>query len=108
MQVKTVGQGPHPDFSISGHLISVAGIEIDAAARQDEGQTVIDIRQSGGTVSEGGDGYQLATIVIPPRAYELIETEGTATDGEEDGGNTERRAVPLDTRRVTVTVWPAM
>lgn len=113
MQVKTVGQGPHPDFSINGPLISVAGIEIDAEARQDEGQTVIDVRQSGGNVSEGGDGYQLATIVIPPRAYELIETEGTATEGTAtegglEGDNTERRALPLDTRRVTVTVWPAV
>ena len=100
MQIKTVGQGPHPDFSIAAAIVTVAGIAIDTEARQDEGQSVIDIRQSSGTAQEGGEGYQLATIVIPPRDYELIESEG-----EEDG---ERKALPLDTRRVTVTVWPAV
>lgn len=102
MQIKTVGQGPHPDFSIAAAIVTVAGIAIDTEARQDEGQSVIDIRQSSGTAQEGGEGYQLATIVIPPRDYELIESE---SEGEEGG---ERKALPLDTRRVTVTIWPAV
>jgi|32_taG_2_1085360.scaffolds.fasta_scaffold00307_33 hypothetical protein len=107
MQIKTIGQGPHPDFSISGSIVTVAGIEIDAEARQSEAQSVIDIRQSAGIAHEGGNGYQLATIVIPPRDYELIEAEGEPTEGEE-GESTERHALPLDTRRVAVTIWPAV
>lgn len=110
MQIKTIGQGPHPDFSINGSIVTVAGIEIDAEARQSEAQSVIDIRQSGGVAHEGGNGYQLATIVIPPRDYELIEAKGKPTEPTEgeEGENTERRALPLDTRRVAVTIWPAV
>lgn len=106
MQVKTVGQGPHPDFSINASIVTVAGIAIDAEARQGEGQSVIDIRQSGGVAQEGGAGYQLATIVIPPREY--IQVDDEAATGEEGEDSTTREPVPLDTRRVQVTIWPAI
>lgn len=105
MQVRTVGQGPHPDFGISGSVVTVAGVEIDAAARQTDAQQIIDIRTSGGTAQEGGSGYQLASIQIPPRRY--VVTEGDATD--EDGADgSSREATPLDTQQVKVTIWSAV
>jgi hypothetical protein len=111
MQIRTIGQGPHPDIAIAGSTVTVAGVEIDTAERQDESQQIIDIRLDGGIVSEGGSGYQLASIVIPPRRYEEIVSE--AGEGEESPESQEeaaesRIAVPLDPRHVAVTIWPTV
>lgn len=106
MQIKTIGQGPHPDFSVNDTAVTVAGVAIDVAARQGDAQEVIDVRTSGGVAQEGGAGYQLATIVIPPRKY--IQVEDEAATGMEGEDSTTREPVPLDTRRVQVTIWPAI
>lgn len=105
MQVRTMGQGPHPDFSIAEGVVTVAGVVIDCAERQGDSQTVIDIRQHQGAAQEGGSGYQLASLRIPPRQY--LEVEGEpAMEGEEP--DTTREAQPLDPRQVEVTIWPAI
>jgi len=105
MQVRTVGPGPHPDFGISAGIVTVAGVTIDTAARQADAQQVIDIRTAAGIAQEGGSGYQLASIQIPPRRY--VVTEDAAADEEEaDGGS--REATPLDTQQVKVTIWSAV
>lgn len=105
MQVRTQGQGPHPDFSIAEGIVTVAGVVIDCAERQGDSQTVIDIRQHQGIAQEGGSGYQLASIRIPPRRY--VEVEGEPQEGEEAPSAT-REAQPLDPRQVEVTIWPAI
>jgi len=105
MQVRTMGQGPHPDLSIAEGIVTVAGVVIDCAARQGDSQQVIDIRCQEGTAQEGGGGYQLASVRIPPRQYQ--EVEGEPLEGEEEP-STLREAQPLDPRQVEVTVWPAI
>lgn len=105
MQVRTQGRGPHPDFSIAEGIVTVASVVIDCAERQGDSQTVIDIRQHQGIAQEGGGGYQLASIRIPPRRYQ--EVEGEPLEGEEEP-STLREAQPLDPRQVEVTIWPAI
>lgn len=104
MQVRTMGQGPHPDFSIAGGVVTVAGVAIDCAARQGDSQHVIDIRRESGSAQEGGGGYQLASIRIPPRQYVEVEEEAPG----EGAPGTAREARPLDPHQVAVTVWPAV
>lgn len=108
MQVITAGSGPRPDFAVSGSVVSVAGVEIDTAARQADSQRVIDVRLVGGVAQEGGDGYQLASVRIPPRRYVETEpdTQGDPAEGEEVTGS--REPVALDPRHVVVTIWPTV
>lgn len=106
MQVQTVGQGPHPDFSIAGNTVTVDGVAVDCEARQADSQTVIDISSRDGNAAEGGGGYLLASVRIPPRHYELVDSADPA--GEEDEQNTTREALPLNAGRVVVTIWPAI
>lgn len=106
MQVQTVGQGPHPDFSLDGSTVTVDGVEIDCDARQTDAQTVIDISRHHGKTQEGG-GYLLASIRIPPRQY--IEAEDdTATPTEQGEKSMTRQPQPLNAGRVAVTIWPAI
>ena len=105
MQVRTMGQGPHPDFSIAAGIVTVAGVVIDCAERQADSQQVIDVRSHNGSAQEGGNGYQLASVRIPPRTY--VEHEAQETEGDETESGS-REAQPLDPRQVEVTIWPAI
>lgn len=106
MQVIIAGSGPRPDFAISAAVVTVAGVAIDCAARQGDSQQVIDIRRQEGVAQEGGSGYQLASVRIPPRHYVEVESESSHSAIDEPG--TEREAQPLDPRQVEVTIWPAI
>lgn len=106
MQVRTMGQGPHPDFSIAQGIVTVAGVAIDCAEHQADSQVVIDVRHKDGTAQLGGDGYQIASVRIPPRRYVEVESE-EGDDSEDEDGGTQREAQPLDPRQVEVTIWPA-
>ncbi|ERS88849.1 hypothetical protein [Halomonas sp. PBN3] len=105
MQVRTMGQGPHPDFSIAEGIVTVCGVAIDCAEHQADSQVIVDVRQKDGIAQLGGDGYQIASVRIPPRQYQ--EVEGEPMEGEEEP-STLREAQPLDPRQVEVTIWPAI
>lgn len=102
MQIIIAGSGPQPDVAINGADITVAGVTIDTAARQTDQQEVIDVRLVDGVAQEGGSGYQLASIRIPPRRY--VETEPDPATGEDATGT--REPVALDPHHVIVTLWP--
>ncbi|MDY0204938.1 MAG: hypothetical protein RBR49_12560 [Desulfovibrio desulfuricans] len=99
MRIQTVGAGPHPDFSKVGCVVTIAGVSIDCAERQTDSAEIIDLRDvdGSGRVVEGGSGYQVASIHIPPRVY------GDAACDGEDGA--EHRPVDLDPGTVLVTLW---
>ncbi|MDY0349063.1 MAG: hypothetical protein RBR13_09585 [Tenuifilaceae bacterium] len=99
MRIQTVGAGPHPDFSKTGCVVTIAGVRIDCAARQTDSAEIIDLRDADGAgrVVEGGGGYQVASIHIPPRVY----VDAPLDDGDE----AERRPVDLDPGTVLVTLW---
>ncbi|MDR1709651.1 MAG: hypothetical protein LBS70_08035 [Candidatus Accumulibacter sp.] len=92
------------EFSVSGAVITVAGVEIDCAARETDAAQTIEIRKGkNGRVREGGTGAFLAQIEIPARRY--VDEPG---EPDEDGQPTiVSSAVPFDANRVAVTLWPA-
>lgn len=100
-------QQPVAEFSVSGTTVTVAGVEIDCAARQADSSTLIEIRRNDGVAEEGGSGAYLAHIEIPAKTYreEEVEGGGEGEDGEEHG--TAKVADPLDPDAVIVTLWPA-
>lgn len=103
MRMQTRGAGPHPDVSVSGSVVTVGEVTVNCEERQDESAVLIDLRQErGGPVTEGGEGRQVASVYIPPRRYEEVETGET---DDEDNPVMSREAVPLDCDQVLVTLW---
>lgn len=99
--LKSPGQ-PVADFSVSGNVVVVSGLEIDCAQRQEDSALVIEVRQVAGEVVEGGQrGSYLAHIAIPPREYDTT----TTGEGEEE---TQQTIKPLDHNAVVVTLWPTV
>lgn len=95
IHLKAAGQ-PVADFAVSGAIVTVAGVAIDCAERQQDIAVTIEIRANQGGPSEGGDGAYLAQIAIPARRYDDIETD--------DGVQHEPQ--PLDPNAVEITLWP--
>ena len=100
INLKQPGQ-PVADFSVSGAIVTIAGVTVDCAARQLDTGVTIEIRSSAGSAHEGGDGAYLAQIEIPVRRYTELET--TDQDGK---AVISRDAVALDPNAVVITLWP--
>ena len=98
------GGQPVVDFSISGANVTVAGIAVDCAERQQDIAVTVEVRQNIGGPSEGGDGVYLAQIEIPARRYETVTTPA---DDEGEWPIELREPLPLDPNAVIVTLWPA-
>ena len=88
---------PVANFSGSGTLINIAGVEIDAADRQQDVSVFVEVRGDASGAVEGGDGPYLAQIRIPARRYDeaLNEEEETVLVPQ-----------PLDSNAVEITLWP--
>ena len=93
---------PVADFSVAGNLITIAGLAIDCAERQQDVTEIVEIRQQGTVVTEGGDGAYLAQIFIPPRQFAEAEEPG---EGEEQADPIQ---LPLDPNAVLILLWPAI
>ena len=101
--LKQPGQ-PVADFSVNGAVVTVAGVAIDCAAREQDTAQTLEIRAQGGEAHEGGDGAYLAQIEIPARRYEEAAGEIDPETGEAESINV---AVALDPARIVITLWPA-
>lgn len=102
MRLITRGPGPHIDAGVKGPIVTVGNREIDASELQSQSAVIVDIRMSGGQITEGGEGFQVAAIEIPPARHEEVDTG----EVDEDGNPViERRQIPLDPDLVTVTLW---
>ena len=101
-QINLIQPGqPVADFSVSGTVITVAGITIDAAERQGDSSEIVEIRHNGAEAQIGGAGAYLAHIVIPPAQY------GEPLVDEETGEQLmPAERLPLDHNTVVVTLWP--
>ncbi len=101
--LKQPGQ-PVADFSVSGAVVTVAGVAIDCAARQGSSSVNIAICGTVANATEGGNGAYLAQIDIPPKRYITVagpnDAQGNPTSVQE--------AVPLDPNAVQVTLWPTV
>ncbi len=100
--LKQPGQ-PVADFSVSGCIVTVAGVTIDCAARQLDTAVTVELRANETGPSEGGNGAYLAQIDIPARRY--IDVDGVDPEGEP---TVLREAIPLDPNAITITLWPAV
>lgn len=91
------------DFAVNGAIVTVAGVEVDCAARQLDTSVAIEVRANSGIASEGGNGAYLAQILIPARRYQDV----SSVDAE--GKDVVlREAIALDPNAVSVTLWPTV
>ncbi len=102
MRVIHLNEGPKAEFSLNGTVLTVQGVQIDLAARQRDTQVVIDVSLGRDlqTAADGVGAWYLATIVIPPRTYKLVDTTGP--DGQPAQ---ELQALPLDLDQVELRLW---
>jgi hypothetical protein len=103
INLKQDGQ-PVADFSVSGANVTIAGVAIDCAARQQDIAVTVEVRQNLGGPSEGGNGAYLAQIEIPARRYETNTT--IPAEGEDEQPTEVSEPLPLDPNAVVVTLWP--
>ncbi|WP_027717308.1 hypothetical protein [Desulfovirgula thermocuniculi] len=104
MIVREVNEGPKIDYALNGTVLSLGSgtISIDLAARQQDTETVIDICRDDGHLVEGMGRWYVATIIIPPRRYHLVDTGQV----DENGAPVlAREALPLDTGSVVLNLW---
>lgn len=90
------------DFSVTGSVITVAGITVDCKAREGDVMQTIEIRRHDGVAQEGGKGAFLAQIEIPARSY--VDEDGPPNESEQP--SVVRSPVPFDPNRVVLTLWP--
>jgi hypothetical protein len=104
MIVREVNEGPKIDYALDGTVLTLGGgaVSIDLAARQQDTETVIDICRDDGHLVEGVGRWYVATIIIPPRRYHLVDTGQV----DENGAPVlAREALPLDTNSVVLNLW---
>lgn len=104
MFITSLNEGPKAEYSLDGVVLTVQGVSMDLAARQRDVRTVIDISLCNDltTAAEGAGPWCIATVVIPPREYELVETG----EIDEDGNPVMQQAVrPLDLSKVEMRLW---
>lgn len=96
--LKQPGQ-PVADFAVSGTVITVAGVTVDAAERQLDTSVLVEIRTADGGAIEGGDGPYLAQIMVPARRYDEVP-------GETEEDPVEIVPAPLDHNAIEIVLWP--
>ena len=87
MQTTQVKPGTCIEYTIDGAVITVGGLDIDAAAEQKDERVIVDVFKNG-SITRSPGGYRIMAIEIPPITY---------TDDVAD---------PLDVNNVVITLWP--
>ena len=103
--LKQAGQ-PVADFSFAEGVVTVAGVVIDCAARQQDSAVLIEVRSGNSGAVEGGSGAYLAQIAIPARRYITVQPATPVVAGSMGQSGATRESVPLDPNAVQVTLWP--
>lgn len=99
IELKQPGQAV-ADFSVDGHLITIAGVQVDCQALQQDSEHIVEVYQSEHGTHVGGGGAYLAHITIPAKVYvEAPSQEGGVDDFE-------RIVQELDPNAIVVTLWP--
>lgn len=99
MIIQKVAAGETVAFSLrNGVLRFEDQVEIDLAARQGDIDRTIDVclDNSLETMREGLGAWYVATIIVPARQQEYVETD--------EGG--EVVDLPLDMKKVVLNLWP--
>lgn len=104
MNVREVNEGSKVEYELNGTNLILGGgaVSIDLASRQSDTETVIDIYQSAAGLVEGLGRWYVATVVIPPHRYHLVDTGQV----DENGAPVlAPEALPLDTDAVLLNLW---
>lgn len=103
MNIVEMNTGEKATWSLTGTALTIAGIEIDLDARQEDVQRVISIYDGPHGPTEGLADAYIAVITIPPRAYADDTVE------EEIDGEFIAMTVPVartcDPATVTLALW---
>lgn len=98
MIVTHLNSGRKAEFTVDGTVLTIGNLSIDLAKRQTDVQQVIDICLDNGytTMKEGVGAWYVATVIIPPKEYQIVENES---------GETNVVPMPLDMRKVEIRLW---
>lgn len=98
MIVTHLNSGRKAEFTVDGTVLTIGSLSIDLAERQTDVQRIIDVCLDNGytTIQEGVGAWYVATIIIPPREYQLVKND-----------NDETSIVPtsLDMSKVEIRLW---
>jgi hypothetical protein len=104
MIIINLNEGPKADYSINGTVLKVQEVAIDLAARQRDVQNVVDVSLGSDLTSaaEGVGAWYIATIIVPPLEYDLVDSGKT-----DENGNPIMvpQAMPLDMSKVELRLW---
>ena len=98
MIVTHLNSGRKAEFTIDGTVLTIGSLSIDLAERQTDVQRIIDVCLDYGytTLQEGVGAWYVATVIVPPQEYQLVENES---------GETNVVPTPLDTGKVEIRLW---
>lgn len=98
MIVTHLNSGRKAEFTVDGTVLTIGSLSIDLAERQTDVQRIIDVCLDNGytTIQEGVGAWYVATIIIPPREYQLVKNDDDETS-----------IVPtsLDVSKVEIRLW---
>jgi len=98
MIVTHLNSGRKAEFAVDGTVLTIGSLSIDLAERQTDVQRIIDVCLDNryATVQEGVGAWYVATVIVPPQEYQLVENES---------GETSVVPMPLDTGKVEIRLW---
>ena len=98
MIITHLNSGRKAEFTLEGTTLNIGSLSIDLQERQCDVQRVIDICLDATyeTVQEGVGAWYVATIIIPPREYQLVKN---------DNGETSIVPTSLDVSKVEIRLW---
>jgi len=104
MIITSLNEGPKVDYSVDGTVLTIQGIAIDLTARQRDVQNVMDVSLGADltNAAEGVGAWYVATIVIPPREYELVDSGQVDEQGYPI---MVPQVLPLDMSKVELRLW---
>lgn len=116
IQVIEKEEGKHIDYQVSSKKITFGDDEltINLASRERDYEAVLDIcldTEDGLVIGVGENAKRyVAQVVIPARAYEIVEGEAVIEAGEGQQEGEERRQavsvpVPFDMQKCTLILW---
>jgi hypothetical protein len=102
MIITKIQPGPYVKWNLEGTKLIVEDIEIDLEEEQKDSQVIIDICGENGELIVGLGNMYVASIIIPPAKYELVEI-----DELDENGNPiySMNKIPLDLESVELVLW---
>ncbi len=104
MILTNLNSGAKPTYSYTGTVLTVEGLAIDLSKVQTNIQTVVTISLASDmqTVVQGSGAWMIATVIVPPVSYTVVDTGTKDAQGNEI---MDVQAQPLDMGQVQLQLW---